>query len=98
VSLDKSFQAQLDAEIARIERLLTEASVTQFERLLDQEGHAMTLTERERDMLRRAAKTSVQRTPVLSLLQLSLKSDDEIRSRLIDKLGNTCREVMRVTR
>ena len=98
MSLDDQAQAMLKAELDRIERLLYEAGATQLERLLDAEGRSTVLTEQQRGMVRRAAKKSADRQSLRVILSLSVKSDDEIRSRLIDKLSGICRRILETTR
>ncbi len=96
--LDARVRELLQQELSRIERLLTEAGMSQLERLLDAEGRSTVLTEEQRGMVQRAAKKTADRQTLQVILALAVKSDDEIRSRLIDKLGAICRRILEETR
>lgn len=94
----EEIEAFLRREEARIERLTCEAAFTQMERLLDAEGRSTTLTQEQRDIITGAAKTAVARQRFRVLMALIPKSDDEIRSSMVDKLGAICRGLLEVTR
>lgn len=90
--------AFLRREEERIERLAYEAACTQMERLLDAEGRPTMLTQEQRDLIAGAAKTAVARQRMGILLALIPKSDDEIRSSMVDKLEGICRKLLGITR
>lgn len=90
--------AFLRREEERIERLACEAACTQLERMLDAEGRPPTLTQEQRDLIAGAAKTAVARQRMGVLLALIPRSDDEIRSSMVDKLEGICRKLLEVTR
>lgn len=94
----EEIDAFLRRETERIERLTCEAACTQMERLLDAERRPTTLTQAQRDLITGAAKTAVARQRMGILLALMAKSDDEIRSSMVDKLEGICRKLLRVTR
>lgn len=94
----EEIEAFLRREEGRIERLTIEAGCTQMERLLDAEGRPPVVTQEQRDLIAGAAKTAVARQRLRVILALIPKSDDEIRSSLVDKLEGICRKLLGVTR
>lgn len=87
----------LAPELARLERLLVEAACSQFERQLDAAGRSPMVTAEQRGLIERAAKKALSRSGLDAIIALIPQSDDEIRSRLIDKIGGTISTIIAAT-